>query len=138
MYSNHLFRHGLQLLRLVDMSHSITFLGIDMDLLPNGDVKLSQRSFVKSLLVKHGMSNQKGNSSIQVDNLPDQQDIPTAGQLKELQGYGGEFNWLGTRTRTDVSYATSVLMSACTKFYKWTKDLAIKILRYLLVYQLTK
>ena len=48
------------------------------------------------------------------------------------QGFSGEFNWLATRTRPDMSYFTSVLASACSKQNTWSLSLAKKILRYLL------
>ena len=51
--------------------------------------------------------------------------------MKELQGYSGEFNWLATRTRPDMSYYTSVLASACSRYKKWAFTLAQKILRFL-------
>ena len=63
--------------------------------------------------------------------LPVEPDVPSEAGLRELQGYGGEFNWLATRTRPDISYYTSVLASACTKHAAWSLELAKKILRFL-------
>jgi hypothetical protein len=57
---------------------------------------------------------------------------PTASELKQIQGYAGEFNWLATRTRPDLSYWTSILASAATKHGAWCLQLAKKVLRYLL------
>ena len=56
---------------------------------------------------------------------------PTPTQLKELQGFAGEFNWLATRTRTDLSYLTSVIASAATKYANWSLQLCKKGVRYL-------
>ena len=62
---------------------------------------------------------------------PGEIDVPTPAELRELQGYAGEFNWLATRSRADISYFVSLLASALTKFSKWSYCLAKKILRYL-------
>ena len=56
---------------------------------------------------------------------------PTASELRVLQAYAGEFNWLSTRTRADLSYWTSVIACACTKYAAWTLALCRKVLRYL-------
>ena len=56
---------------------------------------------------------------------------PTASELRVLQAYAGEFNWLSTRTRADLSYWTSVIASACTRFANWILALCRKVLRYL-------
>ena len=96
----------------------------------NGDILLHQRKFIEGLLEKYGMSRTKGNSSVQIDKLP-QEDISTPAALKALQTYSGEFNWLATRTRLDLSYYTSLLASACSKHSAWSLELAQKILRFL-------
>ena len=62
---------------------------------------------------------------------PDSPDIPSVKELRLLQKYSGEFNWLATRTRPDISYYTSLLASSCSKYNQWSLDLAKKIHRYL-------
>ena len=96
----------------------------------NGDILLHQRAFVDSLLEKYGLSRLKGNASVQIDKLP-QEAIPSPAELKKLQTHSGEFNWLATRTRVDLSYYTSLLASALSKHKDWSLELAQKILRYL-------
>jgi len=113
------------------VAHPITFLGIDIVLRPNGDVFLHQERFVDSILNKHNMTKCKGNTCVQVDKPPEEPDTPTTPELRVLQGFSGEFNWLATRTRPDLSYYVSLLASACTKFHGWCNELAQKILRYL-------
>ena len=107
-----------------------TFLGIEMIMQTNGDILLHQRAFVDSLLDKYGLSRLKGNASVQIDKLP-QEAIPSPAELKKLQTHSGEFNWLATRTRVDLSYYTSLLASALSKHKDWSLELAQKILRYL-------
>ena len=92
---------------------------------------LHQRKFVEMLLEKYGMSRSKGNSSVQIEKLPDTENPPTAVVLKTLQTHSGEFNWLATRTRLDLSYYTSLIASACTKHANWCLDLCQKVLRFL-------
>ena len=74
----------------------------------------------------------KGTATVTIDKLPVEPEVPTPQQLKQLQGFSGEFNWLATRTRPDMSYCTSILASACSKQYSWSLSLAKKILRYLI------
>ena len=57
---------------------------------------------------------------------------PNPKQLKELQRYGGEFNWLATRTRPDLAYYTSVIASTATQHGNWCLQMCRKVLRYLL------
>ena len=63
--------------------------------------------------------------------VPSEPEEPTLAVLRQLQAYSGEFNWLATRTRPDISYYTSLLASSCSKYAKWSLELAQKILRYL-------
>jgi len=73
----------------------------------------------------------KGNNTITIAKLPETDDPPSPKVLTKLQSFSGEFNWLATRTRPDLSYFTSVLASACTKHSEWSLEFAQKILRYL-------
>ena len=43
----------------------------------------------------------------------------------------GEFNWLATRTRPDVSYYISVVAQAITKYSAWSLQYCKKVIRYL-------
>jgi hypothetical protein len=72
----------------------------------NEDILLHQRQSIDSLLEKHGPTRLKGNSSVQVEELPAEA-IPFAAELKKLQTHSGESNWLATRARADLSYYTS-------------------------------
>ena len=66
-----------------------------------------------------------------IRDSPSEPDVPTAENLRKLQGHAGEFNWLATRSRTDLSYFVSLLSSALSKFSTWSFTLSKKILRYL-------
>ena len=110
-----------------------TFLGIDLVLGTDGNLLLTQERFIKGMLEKYGLEKCSANKTVTMDKLSesDEGDIPSADQLRALQAHGGEFNWLATRTRPDISYCTSLLASACTKQAQWCFVLAGKILRYL-------
>ena len=97
----------------------------------SGDLLLKQSVFINSILEKYGYLTTKSNSSIQSENLPDDPDIPTIPQLRILQGYSGDFNWLATRTRPDLSYSTSLIASASSKYNLWSLELARNVLKYL-------
>ena len=93
-------------------------------------ILLHQRRFIDLILEKHGLTNANPLTTVTM-NLPGEEDVPDPGKLQELQGYAGEFNWLATRTRADMSYFTSLLASALSKHATWSEQLAKKILRYL-------
>lgn len=106
---------------------TLTFLGIALELQANGDVFIHQQMFMENILAKKGA----GNTTVQVDKIPTELDPPDPSQLKVLQGFSGEFNWLATRTRPDISYHVSVLASACTKQHTWSLEPTKKILRFI-------
>lgn len=70
----------------------LTFLGIEIEEHQNGDVILHQRKFVESLSKKHGLDKGNGNKAVYIHNLPADPSPPDAATL---QGFSGEFNWLG-------------------------------------------
>ena len=124
-----LWRFGAE--RTLSSSTSLTFLGIDWNMKSNGDIVLSQTRFIEELLAKHKMSSCKPLKAITIDRPPETDDIPSPEALTELQGFAGSFNWLGTRTRPDVAYYVSLLVSCASKQSAWSRDLAHKVLRYL-------
>ena len=109
---------------------TLRFLGIEMHMRKSGDIVLHQRAFIQSSLDKYHKSPINENKAVQMDKLPAER-LPTLAELKVLQCLSGEFNWLATRTRLDLSYSTSLLASSCSKHADWSLDLAKKILRFL-------
>ena len=77
------------------------------------------------------MDSANGCAAVMMEKVPQEPDPPTAEQLKSLQGFAGELNWLSTRTRPDISYFVSVLSSMLTKQSSWCFSLVKKIHRYL-------
>ena len=110
----------------------MTFVGLEMQLEEDGTLLVHQKTFTKELLQKHGMDARvKSIGTITMPPLEAPDAPPTESELRVLQAYAGEFNWLSTRTRADLSYWTSVIASACTKYAAWTLALCRKVLRYL-------
>ena len=94
---------------------------------------MHQESFVKMILLKHGLDETSKSLSTISINHPTEKDLPPdPAMLKKIQGMAGEFNWLSTRTRADLGYWTSLISSAATKHGAWSIELGKKVLRYLL------
>ena len=110
------------------------FLGLELTWQLEGHLFVHQRSFVHSILKSHGfsMSSSKRLANISMEQPNSDSEPPTASELKLLQKYAGEFNWLATRTRLDIAYFTSPLANTCNLHGKWSFELAKKIHRYLL------
>ena len=96
---------------------------LDLVISANSSKTNKQQAFIQSLLGKYHKSPINGNKAVQMDKLPEER-LPTPAELKVLQCYSGEFNWLATGTRLDLSYYTSLLASSCSKHADWSLDLA--------------
>ena len=114
------------------VSTQVTFLGMGIEADKDGSIIVHQRTFIKQLLAKHGIDQtSKPMTSIQMPNPASGDKPPDTKELRQLQAYAGELNWLATRTRCDSSYVTSVIASAATQYAAWTLALCKKVLRYL-------
>lgn len=110
----------------------IASIGLELEREADGGLYIHQKTLCKQLLARHGLdSMSKAVTAVQV-GLPEGERQPTPTELRQLQAHAGELNWLSTRTRPDISYVTSVLASAATKFPDWSFVLAKRVLRYLL------
>ena len=116
----------------LDKDNDLTFLGLELRRIVGG-VSIGQSKFLDILLEKHGI--EAATKTISTVNMespdPDNPDPPSPSDLRKLQGFAGEFNWLATRSRADLAYYVSLLASALTKFSTWSFTLVKKILRYL-------
>ena len=109
---------------------SLGFIGLELDQESDGTLRIHQTTFCRSLLAKHGMdSTCKSVTTIQVGH-PEGEREPTAEELRALQSFAGEFNWLSTRTRPDIAYFTSLLASSLAKCPDWALALAKRIVRH--------
>ena len=104
----------------LEKGKKFSFLGLELERTVADELEVHQASFVKNVLVKHGLDLTSKPIAAVTMALPDASDVaPSAGELRQIQGYAGEFNWLATRTRPDLSYWTSILASAATKHGAW-------------------
>ena len=108
------------------------FLGIEIDRRANGDLKIHQSAFTKQLLGNYGFDTMtRSCHNVQMGLPAEDDEPPDAEKLKILQKYCGEFNWLATRTRPDISYFISVIAQAITKYAAWSFQFCKKVIRYL-------
>ena len=75
-----------------------TFLGIDLVPKADGSALLTQERFIKGMLEKYGLEQCNALKNVTMEKIPETEDPPTPDRLRALQGHGGEFNWLATRT----------------------------------------
>ena len=110
-----------------------SFLGLEFERSGDGVLHIHQRTLIRKVLVEHGLGTMsKGISAITMTQPTEEDTPPDDKQLKVLQAFAGEFNWLATRTRPDLAYTTSVIASAAKHHGAWTLQLCKKVLRYLL------
>ena len=112
----------------------LLFLGLEIEKCKKTkDLIIHQRTFTKALLARHGIDGLfKPLSSISIPPPDTDDGPPNSQELKALQQHSGEFNWLATRTRMDISYVVSLIASASSRYKRWTLTLCKKLLRYIL------
>ena len=70
-------------------------MGLEIEKNAKGDIKMHQHKFITDMLIKHGYSKCNGITHITmeavIEELP-----PSASELRTLQSYAGELNWLAT------------------------------------------
>ena len=106
-----------------------SFLGLEMERAKTG-INVHQSTFINELLFKYGFEKCNGIQSVTME-APVDEDPPDADELRTLQCYVGELNWLSTRSRADLSYMTSLISSCLKKYPKWAARLWKKVMRYL-------
>ena len=117
----------------LEKGQKILYLGLELERTMDGTLEIHQESFVKMIMLKHGLDETSKSLSTISINHPTEKDLPPdPATLKKIQGMAGEFNWLSTRTRADLGYWTSLISSAATKHGAWSIELGKKVLRYLL------
>ena len=85
---------------------TISFIGLELDLEADQTLKIHQTSFCKSLLAKHGLDPMSYAITTIQTGRPEGERAPTAAELKSLQQYDGEYNWLSTHARPDKKATT--------------------------------
>ena len=109
-----------------------TFLGIELHRKANGDLRIHQSTFTKNLLMAYGFDLMTRTAmNVQMSLPADDDGPPDATQLRVLQKFCGEFNWLATRTRADISYFMGAIAQGITKYAAWSLQYCKKVVRYL-------
>jgi hypothetical protein len=112
-----------QLYKMKDLGPASLFLGIEIERLPDGRIKLSQTRYIETLLERFGMTDcnrvrlpmKKDLQNSEDDHLP-------ADEHKDYQSIVGGGNWVACVARPDISYTLSRL-SSCQNQQKFTKKL---------------
>ena len=106
----------------------VKFLGMELTQAPQGGFRASQEDYI---LDKEGIPEGR---SVKVpmtkDALPYPEE-PTAEKITEAQKLVGELMWLSTRTRPDVSFATSRCAQEILTHPTWASEQAIQVWKYL-------
>ena len=116
----------------LEQGQKILYLGLELKRSMDGTLEIHQESFVKMILLKHGLDETSKSLSTVSINHPTEKDLPPdPATLRKIQGMAGEFNWLSTRTRADLILDQFDQFSA-TKHGAWSIELGKKVFRYLL------
>ena len=108
----------------------LRFWGLELEKNAKGDIKMHQHKFITDMLIKHGYSKCNGITHITMEAVSEELP-PSASELRTLQSYAGELNWLATRSRADLAYDVSVLASCLVKYPQWALRFWKKIMRYI-------
>ena len=83
----------------------ILYLGLELERTMDGTLEIHQESFVKMILLMHGLDETSKRLSTVSINHPTEKDLPSdPATSRKIQGIAREFNWLSTRTRADLGY----------------------------------
>ena len=108
---------------------AMKFCGYEIQVLPEGGLKLGQPSFVQELINKHNVEGEENTAAPKIENPPDEDyDIQT---LRMAQAFTGELQWLQSRTRPDLCYIVGCLSRWLHKKPGYVITLAKHTLRYL-------
>ncbi len=110
-------------------SQELAFLGMELNMVGTG-ITITQKGFIKHILLKYGLQDANPLTTVTMD-IRGEEEVPTSEVLKQLQCHAGEFSWLATRTRGDLSCPTSVLTRYLTKKASWCQQISNNVLRYL-------
>jgi Reverse transcriptase (RNA-dependent DNA polymerase) len=122
----------MPLYKMKDLGPAIYYLGIDIQRLPNGRIKLSQTRYIERILERFGMMDCHGTKTPMKKDLQDSnENLLSPEDIKEYQSVVGALNWASVVTRPDISYAVSRLSRFLTAPAMIHKEAAKHCLRYL-------
>jgi hypothetical protein len=104
------------LYKVKDLGPARLFLGIEIERLPDGRIKLSQTRYIEKLLERFGMTGCNTTHLPMKRDLQSSDDNPLpAHEIKDYQALVGSLNWTAIITRPDTSYALSRLAKFLSK-----------------------
>ena len=122
----------MPLYKMKDLGPAIYYLGIDIQRLPNGRIKLSQTRYIERIIERFGMMDCHGTKTPMKKDLQDSnENLLSPEDIKEYQSVVGALNWASVVTRPDISYAVSRLSRFLTAPAMIHKEAAKHCLRYL-------
>ena len=78
----------------LEKGQKILYLGLELERTMDGTLEIHQESFVKMILLKHGLDETSKSLSTVSINHPTEKDLPPdPATLRKIQGMVGEFNW---------------------------------------------
>ena len=108
------------------------FSGIEISLGDDGtSIKLSQISYIKELLQRHGEVSEKITPMPKWDTEGSPEEDIAPQQIRAAQMVVGELLWASVRTRPDIAFAVSIMGQQVTKRPKWVCQLGNHVLGFL-------
>ena len=83
---------------------NLSFLGLEVERNASEEICVHQTSFIKNLLIKHGLKITSKSIQAVTMAFPGADDLlPAASEFKQIQVHAGELNCFATRTRADLA-----------------------------------
>ena len=114
----------------VTVNKGIMFCGYEIDKEEIGDFVLSHSKYVEEILRRRGVQRAHGHPLPKVMEGLDEEGV-TPQEIRAAQMAAGELMWVATRTRPDVSYATSLVSRLLHRRPRYAKEMADCIFGYL-------
>ncbi|GIL54468.1 hypothetical protein Vafri_9945 [Volvox africanus] len=121
------------LFKVRDLGEIKVFLGMEVTRRENGDITLSQASYVERILSAHGLGDVKPRvlpMAVGTRVTPAKEDVEVLEDPTAYRALVGELNYLAVSTRPDLAFALSVLSRYMAKLTKAAMGMAKGVLRY--------
>ena len=116
----------------VRVDHPVTFCGYEI-YKEDGGYGLRQEKYIEELLLRRGVEGEEGQPLPKIQEGEDEE-YHDPKVVKEVQAIVGELQWLATRTRPDLSYATAFAARLVHRRPAYALKLCHYLLRYLARY----
>lgn len=113
----------------VTQQQTVTFCGYEITKTANG-FKLSQRKRIQDLLPRRGITTGEPQPGPKISEGDEEQN-PSASDIKLAQALTGELMWISSRTRPDLAYTTGLMSRLIHKPPRYTAEIGFHALRYL-------